>query len=115
MRTFPISFPSLINEFVELFDGNLEPNLSLVKDKEWYLEYEMSGLKRDKIDVRVNSQTININLEDRKGYKYNRKYRTPEQADYKNTVVKYEDGILTIIIPRIEIKKQEDSIQVKVT
>lgn len=87
----------------------------------------LPGLKADEIEVQVDEGVLSIsaetktgNDEEQNGYlrrerrsgRFQRAVRLPENVDGEQAASRYEDGVLTITLPRVEAKKAKQ-IEVK--
>lgn len=98
-----------------------KPSLDIVsKDNEYTIELELPGVDLDNIDIELENNTMSIKGEkkqesEEKNKDYHRIERSygsfqrvlnlPADTDTDNIVSKYKDGILTITIPKKEVKK----------
>jgi HSP20 family protein len=103
----PITYKSKIKQIV--YDV-------IENDKEYLLEIPLAGIKKEDIKVNVEKQMLNISAEriENNEINYNRKetffgkyeksFKLPEDVDKENITANSVDGILKIIIPKLEQK-----------
>ena len=90
--------------------------------EELFIEVEMPGVRKDEIEVLLHKNTVTVKAlkfecfdEDKINYvcmerAFGRLYRTveiPFPVDTAKTRAVYKNGVLTIIVPRIEDKRKE--------
>ena len=106
------------------------PRVDIVEDdKEYLINVELPGVKKDEIKVSVKDRVLSISGErksekEEKGKKYHRTERTygafvrsftlPEAASGEKLKANFEDGILKVQIPKEERAKTK-AIEVKVS
>jgi len=85
-------------------------------DKEYLVEIPLAGIKKEDIKVNVEKQILNIVAEriENNEINYNRKetffgkfeksFKLPDDVDKENITANSVDGILKIIIPKLEQK-----------
>ena len=115
----------LRNNFVDLWDGPVDttPSINIREDKEKYIvDMAAPGLKKEdfRIDLDGNQLTISCEKEQesnderdhffRREYSYtsfSRALTLPENANSEAVNAKYTDGILTLTIPKKDVRKDE--------
>jgi len=128
-RLFEDMLPSTEKGEEELNAGTFYPAVDIIEgDKEVNLRAELPGMKKEDVHVEVNDDTITlrgerkIEKEDKKqNYhriercygNFNRSFTLPTNVDCDKITARYEDGILEIIIPKIEEAKPK-SVQIEV-
>ena len=117
-RNFDSFFPEYIyNEEVDKFVMPVELH---EKDNEYSVKAELPGVKKEDLDIDIDKNHITINAkkeeehkEDTKGYRksefrygeFSRTVYFPQEIDVEKTNAKLEHGILSIIAPKLEYKK----------
>ena len=112
----------LTNLFDDIFDGNPFGDTSIQcpihdvieNDKEFIIEAMLAGIKKEDVSVKVDKDVLTIKAirQEVKDLKYNRKesftgtykrlFTLPELADTENISASLEDGVLRIIVPKLE-------------
>ncbi len=121
-RNFDSFFPEYIyNEEVDKFAMPVELH---EKENEYSVKAELPGVKKEDLDIDIDKNHITINAkkeeehkEDTKGYRksefrygeFSRTVYFPQEIDVEKTNAKLEHGILKIIAPKLDFKK--DSIK----
>lgn len=97
-------------------------------EKAYYLEIDLPGVKKEDINVEVKDNVLRISgerkfkkEEEDKGYKrvesffgkFERSFTLPADADAEKIEAKAEDGVLTIVIPKVEQKENTKKIAIK--
>ena len=90
-------------------------------DGELVVEADLPGYEREDIDVRVTDHTLHIDAEhkaEREEHSYLRKERVktdvsrtitlPEEVDEDEVSATYENGVLTVVLPKHEPEEGED-------
>ncbi len=120
-RIWPLNLAK-VEEFVPAVDIS-------ETDKSYEFEAEIPGMKKDEITVEVKNSILTIKgekksekKEEKKGYKmiernygtFERSFTLPSDADDKNINAKYENGVLTISIPKSpEARVASSKIEIK--
>lgn len=91
-------------------------------DKNFYIEVDLPGADKDKIDIRTENNMLSISYEretreEKKGRRYltrttsygkfKNAFILPDNANVENIKAKYENGILKLRIPKEEHEKVE--------
>ena len=141
VRRNPTLLPSYFNSFFENFFSNKNDFLNSFseeltlpavnvseKENQFILELAAPGINKDEIEISVANGMLTISAEGkeestteeknytRKEYNYrsfNRSFALPEDADSSSIEANYQDGIITLSIPRIQSKKM-DPVKVEV-
>ncbi|BAF70734.1 Hsp20/alpha crystallin family protein [Nitratiruptor sp. SB155-2] len=97
-------------------------------DKAYYVEVDLPGVKKEDINVEVKDNLLVLSgerkfkkEEEDKGYKrvesffgkFERRFTLPADADPDKIEAKVEDGVLTIVIPKVEQKENTKKIEIK--
>ncbi len=97
-------------------------------EKAYYLEIDLPGIKKEDINIEVQDNMLVISGERKfkkeendKGYKrvesffgkFERRFTLPSDADVDKIEAKTEDGVLHIVIPKIEQKTNTKKIAIK--
>ncbi len=117
-RNFDSFFPEYIyNEEVDKFAMPVELH---EKENEYSVKAELPGVKKEDLDIDIDKNHITINAkkeeehkEDTKGYRksefrygeFSRTVYFPQEIDVEKTNAKLEHGILKIIAPKLDFKK----------
>lgn len=90
-------------------------------DKAYELEIDLPGVNKDDVSVDYSDGVITISAErrderedERKGYylsersygAYRRSFRVPESVDHENIGAKFNDGVLTVTLPKTEQSRE---------
>ncbi|BCD60927.1 MULTISPECIES: Hsp20/alpha crystallin family protein [unclassified Nitratiruptor] len=97
-------------------------------EKAYYVEVDLPGVKKEDINVEVKDNVLVLSgerkfkkEEEDKGYKrvesffgkFERRFTLPADADAEKIEAKVEDGVLTIVIPKVEQKENTKKIEIK--
>ena len=85
------------------------------KSAAWKLTVELAGVTKENIKVDTDEDFLLINGEKTKGFnlgKFEGRYALPEGVDLEKIEAAFEDGILTVTMPKLE-KKVAKTIQIK--
>lgn len=118
------SFDSLFNGFDSFFAWPQPASLSFDtrEDKDnFYLRVELPGLKREELKLKVVDQVLTIKGqkkswkdENEQAASIERSVSLPDQVNPDKIEAAYEDGVLTVTLPkREEVKPREIEINVK--
>lgn len=123
-------FENIQNNF-ERFFGDIDlapfkhftPSVDVIREKDkLVIEAEMPGVKKDDIKISIKDNVLTIEGEkkfaDEKKEKdyyrsersygaFKRSFSLPEDVDVENVIAKYEDGILSLSMNKIEPKQPE--------
>ena len=132
-RNYP-SINLLDSLFEDLFDfpvidsGTKTPIHDVIEnDKEFQVELLLAGMKKEDISINVEKDVLTIKAERKevKDIQYNRKetyfgkyersFNLPDNVDIENIDASLVDGILKLIIPKIEVdaKALKKAIEIK--
>ena len=91
-------------------------------DKAYYVEVDLPGIKKEDIDINVEDNVLTISgerkvkeetkeedyykVESRYG-KFSRSFTLPEKVDVDNIHAESKDGVLEVVIPKIEEKENK--------
>ncbi len=122
----------IIKIFDELFNDDCctsrkSPAHDVIEnDKEFIVEIELAGVKKENIEINIEDDTLIIDAERNsdKDLKYNRKERysgkfkrifnLPDNVDDENIRASYEDGVLTLTIPKtVDEAKTKKLVEIK--
>lgn len=119
--------PSLIDLDEEL-DGlesssTIVPEANVIEDeKQFTIELAAPGLDKKDFKIEIDSNVLTVSAEQKKEEEtaeqnyhmrefsfrsFSRSFLLPEQAMHENTDAKYENGILTLSIPKKELKVEK--------
>lgn len=100
------------------------PRVDLYEDKEnFHVRVELPGLKRDDIQVELGEGVLTLSAE-RKRFgpdgeaketsRFSRSLSVPARVQEDNIGARYEDGILTVTLPKAEeVKPKRIAVQIK--
>jgi HSP20 family protein len=93
-------------------------------EKAYYIEVELAGMKKEEVDVQVDDNILIISgnktvrnglseedyqkLEGSYGF-FSRSFTLPENIDLRKIVAKSENGVLEVIVPKVEIVEKEST------
>lgn len=122
--------PSFVNDFFNpwnnWFDNGFEKALSVPAvniaetDKHYNVSVAAPGMKKDDFKINVNGDMLTISAEreetteeedkqyNRREYNYSsfsRSFTLPEEVKRDKIEAKYEDGVLTLVLPKSETAK----------
>ena len=101
----------------------------LNKDNEYIVQMSIPGFKKDDINVNVENDVLTISSEFensneeendnfyRKEFvksSFSRSFQIPEDVDAEKIDASMEDGILNVSFPKMELKKKENKISIKI-
>ncbi|MFN4083193.1 MAG: Hsp20/alpha crystallin family protein [Bacteroidia bacterium] len=132
---FPTEFNSLVdtlfNESLGKFERNVffKPRVD-VKETEnnFQLQITLPGLKKEEISIDIEGDVLTVSGErklntenkDEKYHlvesyygKFTRSFTLPETIKKENIDATLNDGILTLVLPKAEVKKNKTSIEIK--
>jgi HSP20 family protein len=117
-RFFDLDFPGF-GRFGSLFDevfgdgGPGEPGAHLFEDKEnYYARLELPGMKKDQINVELENAVLTVSgdrTEKTEGreesFRFTRSVSVPDEVSLEKIRANYEDGVLTVTMPKEESRK----------
>lgn len=87
-------------------------------DQNFYARFTLPGIRKENIQLRAENSTLNLSVEEQRGegenqqsVQFARSVNLPEGVDRENISARYEDGILTVTLPK-EATAQARTIQV---
>ena len=126
-----INIPNIANIIDEVFNNevfginNIEKNFKkwptvniIENDEEYLIQMAAPGLKKDDFNIELNDDILSISadikdsdenekpkytLKEFSYNKFNRSFNMPEDLDIDNIAAKYENGLLNVTIPKLEI------------
>lgn len=119
-----LPFPQLLpgERAIEKYEEHRSPFIDVVEtDKEVIATAEMPGLEKEDIKINLTEDRLEISAEtkheeekkekgyiykERRGGSYYRSVRLPSEIDPNNAKASYNNGVLEIKIPKLEIKKK---------
>lgn len=121
---------SLLDDFSNIFNGNMFSNNMKTdiceNDKEYTLDIEMPGVKKDEININFEDNSLIIEIKQEKSNESNdsyiRKERTAlnirrsyylENIDENSIKAKLNDGILKVIVPKKELIENKKTINIE--
>lgn len=128
-RKFSDVFDTFFDENNEATVNNFQPKVSISEnDKSFSVNAELPGVKKEDIhvDLEENSLTIsgekkfkkeekkdNYHLVESSFGNFSRTFYLPENVNKEKIEAKFEDGILELSIPKMEVKKLSNKIIIK--
>ncbi|WP_269522806.1 Hsp20/alpha crystallin family protein [Coraliomargarita parva] len=118
-RLFDLGAPSF-QRFGNLFDdffgsnaGFGQPSADLYEDDHnYYVRMELPGVKKDTIDLELENAVLTISSaheakdkDTEESYSFQRSISVPDGVEVGKVTAAYEDGILTITMPKAEARK----------
>ena len=126
-----INIPNIANIIDEVFNNevfginNIEKNFKkwptvniIENDEEYLIQMAAPGLKKDDFNIELNDDILSISADIKESdenekpkytlkefsyNKFNRSFNMPEDLDIDNIAAKYENGLLNVTIPKLEI------------
>lgn len=103
--------PSLYNQGRRL--NRLTPAVDLYEDdNNFYTRIELPGVKKKEIDVKLENEVLTISgnqkstkKEGEQNLSFNRSLSIPDGIQGDKIKATYEDGILTVTLPKVELRK----------
>ncbi len=137
MKLIRYEYPTLpsANDFDRLFAdvfntfprfGNLFDNQAAARvpvdlfedDNNVYARFELPGFRRDELNVQLENAVLTVSVErkadakeQRQEMQFSRSVTVPEGVDGEKVKAKFEDGVLTVTLPKQEARKPR-SIQI---
>ena len=122
-RLFDAAFPALTTLHNGFFGQTAEFPVDLYQDKNaYYVRAELPGFRKEDVGVEVADGVLTITGQEKSGEKeevkaerhVNRAVSLPENADAAKVSAAYENGVLTVTLPkREEIKPRQIAVEVK--
>ena len=124
MREFRRGF-DLLNSMLDEFNGDNENGfVPAINTREgeyaYHIEVDLPGIKKEDIDIKVEDNTLVISgerkmkeeLKEENYYKiessfgsFSRSFSLPEEADVENIHAESKDGVLEVVVPKLESAK----------
>jgi HSP20 family protein len=97
-------------------------------EESYYIEVELPGVKKDKVDIKVDGNVLTISgertirdeVKDEDYHKieslyglFSRSFTLPEKVDIGNIQAEFENGILEVSIPKLSINTTSRTIEIK--
>jgi HSP20 family protein len=97
-------------------------------DENYYIEVELAGVKKDDVDIKVDGNILTISgernirdsVKDENYHKiesnyglFSRSFTLPEKVDISKIQAEFIDGILEVIIPKLNIDISSRKIEIK--
>lgn len=122
------------NDFLNFWDGNMEtiPSINISEEKgNFKIEVAAPGLKKEDFNIDIDRNMLTISCEketesetggekdnySRREYNYtsfSRSLSLPENVDSSKITAKYNDGILSLLVPKKDDGRQKLSQKIKV-
>ncbi|MCF8363656.1 MAG: Hsp20/alpha crystallin family protein [Prolixibacteraceae bacterium] len=97
------------------------------EDNNYVLEFSVPGYRKDQFSITSNNDilTVKANVEDdqeEQGYNrrefsvhsFERTFNIPEDVNIENVNAKYENGILKVVLPKLEEKLKNKELEIAV-
>jgi HSP20 family protein len=132
----PDPIDQLFNEVMNLRQGgadttlNFSPSTEIVEDKDQYLlKFDIPGVNKDQVHISIDKDQVTVQAERKEEKKednrrkhvqeiyygvYNRTFTLPFEIDEKKVDAKFENGVLTVKIPKPAERKQEQPKQIAI-
>ena len=94
---------NLMDEFFEQQHRRDTRNMK-VEDDVLTMEFDVPGLSKKDIKIKVEDTVLSIEGDNEKRT-FNKRYNIQEDWDVTKTSANVKDGVLTILIPKVEEKK----------
>ena len=129
----PSTFGSFFDRFFdnkEFFNNNqYSPSVDIAEsDKEFEIQFQLPGLKKEDIQINVDSDRLTVsgerkfeNEKKEKNYhtveshygSFSRSFYLPDSVNAEKIDASYKDGILTVLVPKDEKKESKRTISIK--
>ena len=116
---------SMLNDITEqnqsAFTGDFSPAINTREGEfAYHIEVDLPGMKKEDINVQIEDSTLIISgerkvkeeIKEENYYKiesnfgsFSRSFTLPEEADIENIHAESEDGVLEVIVPKLESAK----------
>ncbi|NQY32419.1 MAG: Hsp20/alpha crystallin family protein [Coraliomargarita sp.] len=107
-------FGSLLDEFLGAEGGFRQPAADLYEDEQnYYARLELPGVRKDQIDLQLENAVLTVSSaksgKDGEGAEsssnFQRSISVPDGIDFEKVSATYEDGVLTVTLPKEEVRK----------
>ena len=129
----PSTFGSFFDRFFdnkEFFNNNqYSPSVDIAEsDKEFEIQFQLPGLKKEDIQINVDSDRLTVsgerkfeNEKKEKNYhtveshygSFSRSFYLPDSVNAEKIDASYKDGILTVLVPKDAKKESKRTISIK--
>ena len=132
MREFRRGFDllnSMFNEYMPESEGEFSADFSpAINTREgefaYHVEVDLPGMKKEDIDIRVEDNTLIISgerkvkeeIKEENYYKveskfgtFSRSFSLPDDADIEKIHAESTDGVLEVVVPKLEVQEVEKS------
>ncbi|MDI9618199.1 Hsp20/alpha crystallin family protein [Methanothermobacter sp.] len=121
MREMQKEFEKKISEYTENIPEKLNMDVIETDDK-IIIKTDLPGVKKEDINIELTENTISISAvfeeeievkeanfvkKERKYGEARREMRLPEKIKVEEAKAKFENGVLTVELPKVEIKKKQ--------
>lgn len=121
-------FHELTEESPHFLTSDFSPSCELVEDKSNYvMKFDMPGVKKEDVKIEIDGAQITVSAERREEKKsedrrshyseltygaYRRSFTLPNSVDEKKVDAKFENGVLTLTMPKSEPSNKAKQIAV---
>ncbi|QHN08841.1 Hsp20/alpha crystallin family protein [Methanothermobacter sp. THM-2] len=121
MREMQKDFEKKISEYTENIPEKL--NMDVIEtDDQIIIKTDLPGVKKEDINIELTENTISISAvfeeeievkeanfvkKERKYGEARREIRLPEKIKVEEAKAKFENGVLTVELPKVEVKKKQ--------
>jgi HSP20 family protein len=116
---------SMLDEFVPTRENSFKTDFTpTINTREgefaYHIEVDLPGMKKDDIDIKIEDNTLVISgerkikdeIKEENYYKiessfgsFSRSFSLPEDADVEQIHAQSEDGVLEVVVPKLEVQK----------
>ena len=137
IKKYDVFTPSIFKDFFEddifndrFFHRRAIPPVNVIEDSDKYrIEVSVPGIEKENIKVTRNQDTLTISYEQKSSDEYkeknyyrkefqsqsfNRSFTLPADVVLDNISSEHKDGILTISLPKKEITKKEEIVDIEI-
>ena len=102
-------FVKVDKKFSSLTKGFFTDRLTFGEDKDSYIiEAALPGFKKEDVKLTVKEGCIHVSAARTTGLKTAVDFSFPTEGDVKNAKASLEEGLLTIKVPKVAVKKEEE-------
>ena len=128
-KRFSGVFDSFFDEANEVAKNTFQPKVSISENEQSFsVNAELPGVKKEEIHVDLEENSLTLsgekkfkNEEKKENYHliessfgaFSRTFYLPDNVNIEKIEAKFEDGILNITIPKMEVKKLSNKIKIK--